>query len=73
MAELDRPNDQLGGWPSWIEHATSSAIRRDGPVQFGGWPSWIEHATISAIRQAGLVQFGGWPSWKNRAVTVPSP
>ncbi|KAF2579483.1 hypothetical protein F2Q70_00011318 [Brassica cretica] len=25
MAELDRQHDQLGGWPSWIEHATSSA------------------------------------------------
>ncbi|KAF3531732.1 hypothetical protein DY000_02040848 [Brassica cretica] len=53
---------QLGGCPSWIEQATSSAIRRAGPVQFGGQPSGIEHATSSAINRAGPVQFGGWPS-----------
>ncbi|KAF3575584.1 hypothetical protein DY000_02031104 [Brassica cretica] len=72
MAELDQTSDQLGGWPSWIECATSSAIRRAGPVQFGGWPSWIECAISSAIRRAGPVQFGEWPSWDDRVVLVLS-
>ncbi|KAF3565131.1 hypothetical protein DY000_02016492 [Brassica cretica] len=31
MAELDLARDQLGHPPSWIEHATSSAIRRARP------------------------------------------
>ena len=55
MAELDRTRDQLGGragpvqfggWPGWIESATSSAIRRVGPVQFGGWPSWNDRVVL---------------------------
>ena len=48
MDELDRTRGQLGGWPRWIEWATSSAIRPGGSVKFGGWPSWIERATSSA-------------------------
>ena len=55
MAEVDRMSDQLGGragpvqfggWPGWIESATSSAIRRVGPVQFGGWLIWNYRAVL---------------------------
>ncbi|KAF3570790.1 hypothetical protein F2Q69_00059603 [Brassica cretica] len=65
---------QFGRWPSWIDHATRSAILRAGQVQFGGWPIWIDDTTSSAIRRAGPVQFelGGWPSWNGHAVLVPS-
>ena len=38
-AELDQSSSA-----SLIEHATSSAIRRAGPVQFDGWPSWTGRA-----------------------------
>ena len=63
MAELDRPHNQIGGRPSWIDHTTRSAdgqagsttwpaIRLAEPIQLSGWPSWIDDTTSSAIRWA---------------------
>ncbi|KAF3513657.1 hypothetical protein F2Q69_00006560 [Brassica cretica] len=69
-AKLDQKRDQLGGWSSWIEHATSSAIHQAGPVQFVGWPSWIDNTTSSAIRRAEPVQLGRWPSWIEHATSL---
>ncbi|KAF3500172.1 hypothetical protein F2Q69_00042832 [Brassica cretica] len=77
MAELDRPHDQRGGWPSWIDYATSSADGRAGSTTRPPWPrDQLGHATSSAIRraepvrQAELVQFGGWPSWIDHATSL---
>ncbi|KAG5410897.1 hypothetical protein IGI04_007216 [Brassica rapa subsp. trilocularis] len=42
---------QLGGWPSWIEHATISAIRRAGLIQFSIWPSWNDRAVFISSSQ----------------------
>ncbi|KAF3575326.1 hypothetical protein F2Q69_00059426 [Brassica cretica] len=49
--ELDRTRDQLGHPPRWTEHATSSAIRRTGLVQFGGWPSLNDRAVFISSSQ----------------------
>ncbi|KAF3587401.1 hypothetical protein F2Q69_00028479 [Brassica cretica] len=38
--------NEEGRWPSWIEHATISAIYRAVPVQFGGWPSWKDRVVL---------------------------
>ncbi|KAF3552853.1 hypothetical protein F2Q69_00013672 [Brassica cretica] len=55
---------QLGGWPSWIEHVTRSAIRRAGPAQFGKRPSRTQDGFSSAVRRANeRIQLGRSPSW----------
>ncbi|KAF2555550.1 hypothetical protein F2Q68_00015089 [Brassica cretica] len=54
-AELDRTRDQLGGWPSWIEHATSTAIRRAGPNTRPVRPSVELDQSSSADGRAGTI------------------